>query len=238
MKINMMSVFSLFLFLLPSIAIISFSHEATDKTFAPKKIHPLNPNSNSTTSTPNTNNVISITPLNAIKASATYPIYYHNGLVMVGTVNIYIVWYGTWTTNQKTIIGDFLTNVGGSSWYGITTLYYQIVNGVKTYVSPSVVYIKSVTDNYSQGTQITNSELIVQNKLNNNALPYDKNGVYFVLSSADVSETFGSASFCSSYCGYHSYIGDIKYSFVGNPHTLCPSSCGDRGISPNGDSGV
>ena len=151
------------------------------------------------------NHEISINPRNLIKAFTSSSINYHYGPIMVEIVNLYVIWYGTWTTNQKAIICDFLNIIGGFSWYGTTTLY-QIVNGFLTYVSPKVSCIKSVSDNYSQGTQITNSELIVQSQLTiNNALPYDKNGIYFVMSSADVNEKMGNSAFCKDYCAYYLY---------------------------------
>ena len=61
-------------------------------------------------------------------------------------------------------------------------------------------------------------------KITSNALPKDTNGIYFVLTSADVNASSG---FCSQYCGWHSHGtisgSDIKYSFVGNPDR-CPAS--------------
>jgi hypothetical protein len=66
-------------------------------------------------------------------------------------------------------------------------------------------------------------EHLVANTINNGQLPRDPNGVYFVLTSSDISESSG---FCGDpskggYCGWHSHslMGgvDIKYAFVGNP---------------------
>jgi hypothetical protein len=52
---------------------------------------------------------------------------------------------------------------------------------------------------------------------NTGALPKDTNGVYFVLTSADVNETSG---FRTQYCGWHARGtiagSDIKYAFIGN----------------------
>jgi len=69
-------------------------------------------------------------------------------------------------------------------------------------------------------------------------LPYDAHGVYFVLTSADVSETSG---FCSQYCGWHTYAsttkGGLQYAFIGNPDR-CPSACEAQTTSPNGNAGA
>jgi hypothetical protein len=71
-------------------------------------------------------------------------------------------------------------------------------------------------------------------------LPNDPNGVYFVLTSADVAQTNGTgSSFCTQYCGWHTYgtLGNnLKFSFVGNGDR-CPSSCG-LSSSPNGNAGA
>jgi hypothetical protein len=63
----------------------------------------------------------------------------------------------------------------------------------------------------------------VSNAINTGALPLDANGVYFVLTSADVHETSG---FCVDFCGWHTHGSlnnvDVKFSFVGNSDTQCP----------------
>ena len=74
--------------------------------------------------------------------------------------------------------------------------------------------------------------------LSSGRLPKDTNGVYFVLTSADVNATSG---FCTQYCGWHddgTIAGsNIKYAFVGNPDR-CPSSCAEQTTSPNGNAGA
>ena len=70
-------------------------------------------------------------------------------------------------------------------------------------------------------------------------LPKDTNGVYFVLTSADVTAISG---FCTQYCGWHTHgtiAGtDIKYSFVGNPDR-CPSRrAAAQTTGPNGNAGA
>src|SRR4051794_10343041 len=47
---------------------------------------------------------------------------YHNGPVMLGTVNVYYIWYGNWATNTATtILTDFASSIGGSAYYNINT---------------------------------------------------------------------------------------------------------------------
>jgi hypothetical protein len=165
---------------------------------------------------------------------------YHGGPVMLGTTNIYYIWYGNWSANSATtILTDFANSIGGSPYFNINTSYY---NGSNTHVSNSVHHPASsqLFNNYSYGTSLSdaNVQSIVSDAINSGNLPKDSNGVYFVLTSADVNETSG---FCTQYCGWHTHASllgsDIKYSFVGNPDR-CPSACSEQSTSPNGNAGA
>lgn len=170
---------------------------------------------------------------------ATNGISYHGGPVMLGTTNVYYIWYGDWSSNSATtILTDLANSIGGSPYFNINTTYY---NGSNTHVLNAVKYVGSTTDNYSQGTALTDSKVrtVVSNAITSGRLPKDANGVYFVLTSADVNETSG---FCTQYCGWHTYgllnwTTYIKYSFVGNPDR-CPSACTYQTTSPNGNAGA
>lgn len=163
---------------------------------------------------------------------------YHGGPVMLGTTSVYYIWYGNWSGNSATnILTDLANNIGGSPYFNINTTYYD---GSNNHVANSVLYAGSTTDNYSQGTALSDAQVqtIVSDAISSNRLPKNSNAVYFVLTSADVNATSG---FCSQYCGWHTHgsiLGsDIKYSFVGNPDR-CPSSCEAQTTSPNGNAGA
>ena len=164
---------------------------------------------------------------------------YHGGPVMLGTVNVYYIWYGNWAGNTATtILTNLASSIGGSPYYNINTTYY---NGSNVKVSNSVNWVASTTDNYSQGTSLSDGQIqtVVSSAISSGRLPKDTNGVYFVLTSADVTASSG---FCSQYCGWHTHGtisgSDIKYSFVGNPER-CPNSCAwDTTTSPNGNIGA
>lgn len=163
---------------------------------------------------------------------------YHGGPVILGTTNVYYIWYGNWTGNTAmSILPDLVTGLSGSPYYNINTTYY---NSSLASVSNATLLKKSVTDNYSRGTALADADVtaVVSNAITSGALPADPNAVYFVLTSADVNETSG---FCTSYCGWHTHgtiAGqDIKYSFVGNPDR-CPSACEAQTTSPNGNAGA
>lgn len=164
---------------------------------------------------------------------------YNNGPVMTAStgVNAYVIWYGTWTTTQKSIVSDFFSNVGGSPYYNINTTYFD-KSGAK--IANKVTLAGQTDDAYSVGSSNlsdANILTITSNAINNGKLAKDTNGVYFVLTSSDVTKS----GFLTSYCGWHTYasIGgsNIKYSFVGNPGTS--SACAAQtASSPNGDVGV
>jgi hypothetical protein len=163
---------------------------------------------------------------------------YHGGPVMTSGPNIYYIWYGNWAGNTAvTILTDLAQNIGGSPYFNINTSYY---NGSNVHVPNHVAYSGSTTDAYSQGTSLSDAavQAVVASAINSGRLPKDGNGVYFVLTSADVTASSG---FCTQYCGWHTHgtIGgtDIKYSFVGNPDR-CPSACEQQTVGPNGNAGA
>ena len=163
---------------------------------------------------------------------------YHGGPVMLGTTHMYYIWYGNWGGNTaNTILTTLAQNVGGSPYFNINTTYY---NGSNVHVSNSVSFGGSTSDNYSRGTSLSDSAIqgVVTDALVSGRLPYDTSGVYFVLTSADVTASSG---FCTQYCGWHTHGTingfDIKYSFVGNPDR-CPSACEAQTTGPNGNAGA
>src|SRR3954452_6647501 len=164
---------------------------------------------------------------------------YNGGPVMVHPTHAYVIWYGTWTAAKTAIITSFLGSVGGSPYFNINTTYY---NAAGTRRQNSVTFAGSTTDNYSQGaSNLSDAAInnIVANALSKNQLPSDPDGVYFVLTSSDVSKS----GFLTSYCGWHTYaaIGatNIKYSFVGDPTGPQLWSCAvQTTTSPNGDVGA
>ncbi|HEX6838016.1 MAG TPA: hypothetical protein VF334_15670 [Polyangia bacterium] len=162
---------------------------------------------------------------------------YHGGPVMLGTVNVYYIWYGSWSSGSQAILTNFISNLGGWSYEHINTTYFD---GTNTHVSGSIHYGGSTTDNYSVGTSLSDAQIlgVVSSAITSNRLPKDTNGLYFVLTSSDVTASSG---FCTQYCGWHNHGtvsgSDIKYAFVGNPDR-CPSACKAQTTSPNGDAGA
>ncbi len=166
---------------------------------------------------------------------------FHGGPVM-GTPTIYMIWYGNWNSTNGTdtpagqsLLTGFLQNLGGSP-------YYQ-TNGSYTGVSGVINVGPSYSDNYSHGTVLTDAAIqaIVSSAIGTGTGPLgaaDKNGIYLVLTSSDVTESSG---FCTKYCGWHTHgtiAGlDVKYAFVGNANQ-CLNACAIQTTSPNGNAGV
>lgn len=88
---------------------------------------------------------------------------------------VYAIYYGNWPATPKSIVQNFLVNIGVTPWWAIN----------KGYGVNNLVYKSSINDNYSQGTVLTLGSIwnVVTRALNLNLLPKDPNGVYLVLSS-------------------------------------------------------
>ena len=162
-----------------------------------------------------------------LDATAPANITYHGGPVINKPV-LYLIWYGSWTgNNATTIVTNFVKYYGQSPWWTLNRGYNN--------TSP-ITYGKSTTDNYSQGTNLTNTAIynIVIRAITMGRLPNNVNGVYLVLTSSDCNQT----SFCTSACAWHTSYGTLKYGWVGNPEVLCPYACSIQSISPNGNLGA
>ena len=175
--------------------------------------------------------------------TTTNGINYHGGPVMTNPTKIYYIWYGTWTNNTATtILPYFAANIGASPYYHINSTYKN-GSGVPVSMAVTLGGATSVT-NYPYGNALSDTQIrqVVIDSMNSGKPPIDENGIYFVLTSADVNATSG---FCTNYCGWHTYFNAtvsgtnkaFKYSFVGDP-TRCLSACAAQSASPNGNPGA
>ena len=171
---------------------------------------------------------------------------YHGGAVMVAPTNVYIVYYGSFTSNQHTILDTFLENIGGSGAFNVNTEYY---NAQKQYVQNILNYSpasNSYNDAYSLGTTLSGSfdTTILHNAVAGGHLAADANGIYLLTVSPDVKLP------SNVWCAYHSNTNaivsgtDIKYALAADPPTSILSSCSGNlatyhdKTSPNGDVGM
>jgi hypothetical protein len=169
----------------------------------------------------------------------TQQIEYHGGPVMLGTPQVYFVWYGNWAgmTARQQILTDLVSNLGGSSYFQINTLYTDAlgqspVNGIQ--------YAGAATDAYSQGTNLEDYQVlfVALDAISGGFLPPDPNGIYVVVPSADVNVTSG---FGTAYCGFHNQAtyngGMIQIVLLGNADRA-PTTCQPQAVGPNGDAGA
>lgn len=179
---------------------------------------------------------------------------YHGGPLMLTTHNVYFIWYGNWNGNSATtLLPQFMQNLSNSPYFSINTTYEDASNPVKN-LGSSVGMSTQTFDVYSQGSALTDTSVrnIVSGAMSRGALPVDANGIYFVLTSKDVSETSPTnppTHFCTDFCGWHTHASlfgaDIKYAFVGDS-TQCPNAptgqpaCAtfNTTVSPNGNLGA
>jgi hypothetical protein len=175
---------------------------------------------------------------NVAIASTGHGIGYNGGPIMPGTVNIYYIWYGNWNGNSaQQILTDFGNNIGSTPNYFVNVSYDDSAG---KHVESAVRVAGQTTDAYSKGNNFAGNQIfgIVTSALSSHRLPVDNNGVYFVLTSADVNINDG---FCTQFCGWHTYGSyngtNIKFSFVGNAQR-CNGSCGGLGTTPNGNAGA
>jgi hypothetical protein len=164
------------------------------------------------------------------------------GISAGAPIKVYYIWYGDWATQDSganTILTTLAQGIGGSPYFNINTTYF---NSSNQNLINAVSFGGAVNDNYSQGKALGDfgSSGTVESVVAAHAghdLPLDSNGVYFVLTTPDVSETSG---FCTVYCGWHTYTVingvNVKFAFIGDP-LKCPGACEIQSVGPNGSGG-
>lgn len=172
---------------------------------------------------------------------------YHGGPIFEVTPHLYIVYYGNWTKKDHSVIDSFFEHLGGTTMDKINTTYSDKSNKFE----PNAVRYSPATDRYDDHYSLGHSlddagiQKIIANAISGGHLPNDTDGIYFVLTAKDVTDTDG---FCSQFCGYHrpstSIVSGeiIKYAMVGNP-AQCPQGCEASAVigdsnSPNNDPGA
>ncbi|KAG5000522.1 hypothetical protein AAZX31_08G176000 [Glycine max] len=173
---------------------------------------------------------------------------YHNGALLKGTITVNLLWYGSFTPIQRSIILDFINSLSSTagaplpsvaSWWKTTDKY----RGGST----TIVLGKQILEQtYSLGNYLNGTQLVSLSSRFDHL-----NAINVVLTSSDV----GVDGFCRSRCGTHGSITNgqkarIPYVWVGNSEAQCPGQCawpfhqpayGPQApplIAPNGDVGL
>lgn len=187
---------------------------------------------------------------------------YHNGPILSAATGIpaYLIWYGTFSAVQKSIVTDFLASFSSkesapsvSGWWNLTSGYKNSAGGS---VSSRVFLAGQTSVSYTAGSALTEADVqtLVVNSLS--AFPSDPNAIYLVLTASDVMVE----DFCMNACASHfatppsgvTNDRQLPYAWVGNPagsaecSGLCawPFAKASYGpplaalVAPNGDVGM
>src|SRR5438874_2074416 len=164
---------------------------------------------------------------------------YYGGPIIT-TPTIYIIWYGNWnqTNGSDTVAGqqlvrDWALAIGGTPYYRLN----QSLSVPAYTITGNVSFTPLANEITDAGTSTSLSDTDIQNIVDRNVggikLPYNPNGVYFVITSSNVTASSG---FCTQYCGWHTSgnvtAGHVRFAFVGNANR-CLSACAAQSISPN-----
>jgi hypothetical protein len=179
----------------------------------------------------------------AQKQQLTSKMVYHNGPVLSGSQNIYLIYYGCWTNNcgsagdtkTQELLTEFSIYLGNTPYAQINSTYTD-ASGQPA--ASSFIFGGYVVDaSYSHGVDVTQADMLdlISYQVNNFRLPQDPNGIYVIVSSADIAST--ATGFCSPsappFHGRGVVNGAfVNYIYLGNP-TRCPSVAGPQ-FSPSG----
>ncbi|KAL1933685.1 hypothetical protein VTP01DRAFT_7775 [Rhizomucor pusillus] len=150
------------------------------------------------------------------------------GKILHDTVNVYIIFYGDWTSSEsqaeQTTFMNFVDNVSSTPWFS-TFKEYTDSNGNK--VTGPLNVAAAVADSGSHGLSLTDTNThkqIVLDAVNSGYLSatnsLDSNGVYVIMAGSNVNDS----QFCHTNCGYNSYSDEFQYMFIGYPGT-CSETC-------------
>jgi uncharacterized delta-60 repeat protein len=177
-----------------------------------------------------------------VSADNGSPISYHNGPVMAGTSDVYVIWYGNWSAatgpnsvDTQTILINFLSEIGGSNNFQTNATY----PGANGFPSGGLLFGGIETSSYTHGLELDAAAIqaIVAENISPSRFPYDFNGIYIVVASSDVSS--GATGFCTPNAAPHHgtfFLGGaqpVKYAFIGNP-ARCPSVAAPQFFAPDG----
>jgi hypothetical protein len=177
-------------------------------------------------------------------------IFYHGGPI-IQSINVAAIYWGTSAIYQGgptpgttgtggsgggdgSLVGFFLRNLGGSSYYNINTTYYD-GNGNK--VQNAMSYTGFWADGSNPGATVSDAAIQaeVAQAFASGKLAYDANTVYAVFTGSGVNLGGG---FGSQYCAYHGVFTlngqPVKYAAMPYAYQY-PSGCSALSGSPNND---
>jgi hypothetical protein len=160
---------------------------------------------------------------------------YHNGVISLGSVRIYFIFYGGFQDQDPVaqVLTDFAASLNGTSYAMINSIYPDLSGAAHT---GSILWARNTVDPYSRGASLSESDLpaVVQNSIANGTLPLDSNGLYVVVGSSNVTLPGLGQTFCALH-GRTSYAGTgVSYAFLGHP-AINPGACALQLSGPSGN---
>ena len=169
---------------------------------------------------------------------------YHNGPVLTGAKSIYLIYYGCWggancgfsdDLQTMDLMFQFLITYGSSPYAQINSTYTD--DSGQPAASVFALGGISIENSYSHGFELKKADItsIITEQVNSFRLPQDPNGIYVIVTTADISAN--EIGFCTPGAPPHHGIGIVNgalvnYIFLGHPKR-CPSAAGPQ-FSPSG----
>eukprot|EP00250_Pteridium_aquilinum_P007052 c16849_g1_i1 orf=26-1006(+) len=188
----------------------------------------------------------SASPVKArLSSDNTLSLSFHGGPLLHGPLSLHILWYGSFSPSQQSILTDFLSSFHqpptpslSSSpsiplWWNPISLYSTPPSLSSSSTSPSLLLglQATITPSLSLGFSLnrTSFPLLLQQSLSSGSLPTSSSSIYLILTSQDVLVE----NLCTSSCGFHAFMEMKKgkgkqrmpYIWAGNAAQQCPGEC-------------
>jgi hypothetical protein len=185
-------------------------------------------------------------------------IYYHGGPVLQAGTKVAAVYWANAAiykngptpgttgagSSDASLIGFFLSNLGGSPYFNINTSY---TDGAGHAIANSVTYTQYWANNTSvpaNGANVSDAQMVamLQSGFTSGKLTYDASTLYHIFTAGTVNLGGG---FGTQYCAYHAYATvsingvakTVLYSAMPYDYAY-PSACTNGTASPNNDPGA
>jgi hypothetical protein len=187
-------------------------------------------------------------------------IFYHGGPVLQAATNVVAVYWATSANspiytngpasgtgsgaNDGSLVGYFLRNLGGSSYFNINSTYTDGAGANIANVVNYTGYWANNTNAPSGTTTISDAQMVamLQSGFTGGQLSYNRNTLYAIFTSGRVNLGGG---FGTQYCAYHTH-GNVTINgatqtvlYAAMPYDYAyPSGCTNGTASPNSDPGA
>lgn len=166
----------------------------------------------------------------AFSTAAGINLLYGGGNVQTKFRTAVVYWgFSTDPSGEEPRLNAFLRGVGGSSWISTDDQYYQIISGVKTFVSnPSGNFVGSWVDTSNAiPSHPTDSQIAAEAKRAQSHFGVSGLNVNIIVATAHNHNTSG---FATQWCAYHSNSGTLVYTNLGYM-TDAGTSCGENSVN-------